>query len=68
MKRTSCFLLAAVIVLAVIAASISFFLLSDSAMDDKPGKIRIGNLPVIQGLPVYLAVEKGYFRDAGLDV
>ena len=37
-------------------------------MDDKPGKIRIGNLPVIQGLPVYLAVEKGYFRDAGLDV
>ena len=31
-------------------------------------KVKIASLPVVQGLPVYLAYEKGYFKDAGLDV
>ncbi len=31
-------------------------------------KIRIGFWPVAAGLPFFAAVEKGYFRDAGLDV
>ncbi|MDN3920064.1 ABC transporter substrate-binding protein [Roseateles violae] len=31
-------------------------------------KIRIGYWPVAAGLPFYAAVEKGYFKDAGLDV
>jgi len=31
-------------------------------------KIRIGYWPVAAGLPFFAAVEKGYFRDAGLDV
>lgn len=30
--------------------------------------VKIANLPVVQGLPVYLAIEKGYFKDAGLEV
>jgi len=30
--------------------------------------VRIGYLPVVQGLPFYYATEKGYFNDAGLDV
>lgn len=31
-------------------------------------KVRIASLPNVQGLPVYVAIEKGYFKDAGLDV
>ncbi|WP_457324895.1 ABC transporter substrate-binding protein [Roseateles sp. P5_E11] len=31
-------------------------------------KIRIGYWPVAAGLPFYAAVEKGYFKEAGLDV
>lgn len=33
-----------------------------------PVKVKIANLPVIQGLPLYLAIEKGYFKDAGIEV
>ncbi len=31
-------------------------------------KIKIASLPNVQGLPVYVAIEKGYFKDLGLDV
>lgn len=31
-------------------------------------KVTIANLPIVQGLPLYLAIEKGYFKQAGLDV
>lgn len=31
-------------------------------------KLRIGYWPVASGLPFFAAVEKGYFREAGLDV
>ncbi|MBS0320895.1 MAG: ABC transporter substrate-binding protein [Proteobacteria bacterium] len=31
-------------------------------------KIRIGYWPIASGLPLYVAVEKGYFKEAGLDV
>ncbi len=30
--------------------------------------VKIANLPVVQGLPLYLAIEKGYFKEAGLNV
>lgn len=30
--------------------------------------VRVANLPVVHGLPLYVAIEKGYFKDAGLDV
>ena len=31
-------------------------------------KIRIGYWPIAAGLPFYVAIEKGYFKEAGLDV
>lgn len=31
-------------------------------------KVRVGNLPVVHGLPFYYAIEKGYFKEAGIDV
>ena len=30
--------------------------------------IRVGYLPTVQSLPWYLAIEKGYFKDAGINV
>ncbi|MEK7065299.1 MAG: ABC transporter substrate-binding protein [Patescibacteria group bacterium] len=33
-----------------------------------PAKVKIAYLPVVQGLPLYVAIEKGYFKEAGLDV
>lgn len=30
-------------------------------------KVKIADLPVIHGLPLYLALEKGYFKEAGID-
>ena len=30
--------------------------------------VTIAYLPVIQGLPLYLAIEKGYFKEEGIDV
>ncbi len=35
---------------------------------ENPGKISIGFWPVAAGLPLFLAVKKGYFKEAGLDV
>lgn len=37
------------------------------ARADTP-KIRIGYWPIAAGLPFYVALEKGFFKDAGLDV
>jgi NitT/TauT family transport system substrate-binding protein len=33
-----------------------------------PTKVRIGYWPIASGLPFFTAVEKGYFKEAGLDV
>jgi NitT/TauT family transport system substrate-binding protein len=35
---------------------------------ENPGKIQIGFWPVASGLPLFLAVKKGLFKDVGLDV
>jgi len=36
---------------------------------EDPGRaIRIGDLPVVHGLPLYVALEKGYFEQEGLQV
>ena len=30
--------------------------------------VRMGSLPVINALPIYLAIEKGYFKEAGINL
>lgn len=41
---------------------------SENSGTESPGKISIGFWPVASGLPLFLAVEKGYFQEAGLNV
>jgi NitT/TauT family transport system substrate-binding protein len=41
---------------------------SENGTSDKPGKISIGFWPVASGLPLFVAVKKGYFQEVGLDV
>jgi NitT/TauT family transport system substrate-binding protein len=50
--------MAAVLALAVVAA----------ARADEPLKARIGVLRLSSSAPVFIAQDKGYFRDAGLDI
>lgn len=40
----------------------------DSGGVETPGKIMVGFWPVASGLPLFVAVEKGYFKEAGLEV
>lgn len=41
---------------------------SSGANSENPGKISIGFWPVASGLPLFLAIDKGYFKEVGLDV
>lgn len=38
-----------------------------SSKKSEATKVRITTMPVVQGLPFYLAQEKGYFKEAGID-
>jgi len=57
-------------VLAAAAGGAALALLGASprAVAQSTPKIRIGYWPVAAGLPFFVALEKGYFKDAGLDV
>ena len=68
MNKTTKILLGIVAVVAVIVGVI--FLTSQKSTEQvaETTKIKIANLPIVQGLPLYLAIEKGYFKEAGLDV
>lgn len=56
-------------VLQASAATTAFGLLGAPAVRAQAApKIRVGFWPVAAGLPFFAAVEKGYFKEAGLDV
>lgn len=57
------------IVAILVVGSVCYFALRNSAEKAvETTRVRIANLPVVSGLPLYVAVEKGYFKDAGLEV
>lgn len=54
--------------LGATAAAAATLALPTLARAQAAAKIRIGYWPVAAGLPFYAAVEKGYFKEAGLEV
>lgn len=50
------------------AAALVLGTLGASARAQGGPKIRIGYWPIAAGLPFYTAIERGFFKDAGLDV
>ncbi len=59
-----------VMMLGVVAAAlIGISLMKDGGDGARPEKtrVRIGDLPVSVSLPLYVALEKGYFEDEGLE-
>jgi NitT/TauT family transport system substrate-binding protein len=41
---------------------------SGRATDDKQKRIRIADIPLVTQVPIYVALDRGYFRDEGLEV
>ena len=42
--------------------------LSSAASAQSLPKVTVGDNPSLSGAPLYIALEKGYYRDAGVDV
>jgi NitT/TauT family transport system substrate-binding protein len=63
MKRN---IIVGVVVILVIILGFSVFYNGNQALETT--KVKIAYLPVVNTLPMALAIEKGYFKDAGLDV
>lgn len=53
---------------AVAATALSFLGAPAIVRAQSAPKIRVGFWPIASGLPLFAAVEKGYFKEAGLDV
>ncbi len=61
-------ILLSTIVLAFIFSTIWILSSQKKEILKERTNIKIANLPIVQGLPIYLAIEKGYFSDAGINV
>ena len=70
MKRSLLVGLAAISVFALSACggSPSTSTPDDSAAPAAPTKITVGVIPIVDTAPIWLGVEKGFFKDEGLDV
>ncbi len=56
-------------VLVVIVALIGLLTFKNfSHANQTSPTVRIANLPITEGLPLYIAMDKGYFKDAGINV
>lgn len=60
------FLISAIVIIILVILGFWYFNSKTESLEKT--KVRIANLPSLHGLPVYLAFEKGYFKEAGLDV
>jgi NitT/TauT family transport system substrate-binding protein len=56
------------VVVVLVIGGVWYFTSNKQEAKLETTKVKIASLPNVQGLPVYVAIEKGYFKDAGLDV
>jgi NitT/TauT family transport system substrate-binding protein len=57
-----------IIVLVAIVGVFSLLKSKNGPATSQLQKVKIAYLPVSQALPLYLGIEKGYFKEAGIDV
>jgi len=67
MKRLF-FLFLMIILVLMSSCSTNPATVSDSTAELLPVKLPVGYIPNVQFAPLYVAIEKGFYRDAGLDV
>ncbi|MES2623382.1 MAG: ABC transporter substrate-binding protein [Patescibacteria group bacterium] len=63
-KKTTALILVCILVIVGICYAIS----KKEVVAIETTKVRIAYLPLVHGSPLYLAEEKGYFKEAGLEV
>lgn len=59
MKKTYVATVAVIVVLVGI-------LIASPKVNQQDYVVKIANLPIVEGLPLYIALDKGYFKDAGI--
>lgn len=57
-----------IIIFVTVSLTVSNSIIGFTVRDREAVKVRMGNLPVINGLPLYYALEKGYFKEAGIEL
>jgi NitT/TauT family transport system substrate-binding protein len=65
MKKISILCIAVVLALVFVLVGCNS---NPISQNNETTAVKIAYLPVVQGLPMYLAIEKGYFQDAGIEV
>ena len=56
------------VIAVLVIGGIWYFVSNKQEAKLETTKVKIAYLPVVHGLPLYVAMEKGYFRDAGIEV
>ena len=60
--------IAVIITAVLVVGGIWYFVSNKQETKSETTKVKIANLSITDGLPLYLALDKGYFKDEGLDV
>lgn len=66
MKRMWLFGLAMLAVVIGLVSGVRFFMQGKAT--PQVIRVRVADLPIVQSLPLYLAIEKGYFNAAGIEI
>lgn len=61
-------ILTGLIIAVLVVGGVWYFASNKQEAKLETTKVKIANLPVVHGLPLYVAIEKGYFKDAGLEI
>ena len=67
-ERVEFYLEISTMVARFVTVAIAFAIACGGALAQSMPKVMVGDNPSLSGAPLYIAIEKGYYRDAGVDV